>query len=264
MMSLDHYLKFAIDTARLAGKITLKYFQGDFQAETKNDNTPVTNADREVESYIRSQIEKRFPDHEILGEEYGATQGAAIPASTNRFRWLIDPIDGTRSFVRGVPLYSVLIGFEIDGRSAVGVAYFPALDEIIWAAEGQGCFWNGRACHVSNQERLDKALVTHFDTGAFTKHGRQAAWQRLVAATGYRAGWCDAYGYLLTATGRADITIDPQMSPWDCGPFPVILAEAGGYFGDWHGNVTLYAKETFATNLNLLPQVLNVLNQDEL
>lgn len=263
MTALENYLKFAIDTARIAGKLTLKYFQGEFQAETKGDNTPVTNADREAEGYIRQQIESRFPGHEILGEEFGASQEPGNAQTASSCRWLIDPIDGTRSFVRGVPLYSVLLGMEIDGRSTIGVAYFPALDEIIWAADGSGCFWNGRPCHVSTQDRLDKALVTHFDTGAFARHGKQAAWERLVKASGYRAGWCDAYGYLLTATGRADITIDPQMSPWDCGPFPVILAEAGGYFGDWQGHVSLYAKETFATNLNLLPQVIKILNQDK-
>ena len=258
MVNLDQYLHFAIETARHAGQLTLKYFQGEFQAETKADNTPVTNADREAEGYIRRQISERFPDHEILGEEFGTTH----PAATASFRWLIDPIDGTRSFIRGVPLYGVLLGLEVEGSSAVGVAYFPALDEIIWASSGQGSFWNGKRCHVSTQNRLEKALVTHFDTGAFAKHGKQAAWDRLVRATGYRAGWCDAYGYLLTATGRADITIDPQMAAWDCGPFPVVLSEAGGYFGDWQGHVTAYASATFAANHQLAPQVIEILNQD--
>ncbi len=255
MTLFDAYLTFAIEAARAAGKLTLKYFQGEFQAETKSDNTPVTNADREAESYIRGQIEKQFPGHEILGEEFGAKEAS----TAGGFRWLIDPIDGTRSFVRGVPLYGVLLGLEVEGKNVVGVAYFPALDEIIWAAVGQGSFWNGRPCHVSSQARLDKALVSHFDTAAFARHGKQAAWERLQRAVGYRAGWCDAYGYLLVATGRADVMIDPQMNPWDCAPFPVILGEAGGYFGDWTGKVTLYSKETVATNLLLLPQVLAVL-----
>lgn len=251
--SLHKYLDFAIQTAQEAGQITLKYFQSDFVAEFKADESPVTIADRLAEEHIRARITASFPSHAILGEEYGELKG------NNSYKWLIDPIDGTRAFVRGVPLYAVLIGLEINGISQVGVAYYPALDEMLSAASGLGCKWNGRLATVSSEDRLDRALVVHTNTTSFLQQGKGKRWERVQAATGYRAGWGDAYGYLLVATGRAEIMLDPIMNPWDCGPFPVILAEAGGYFGDWQGNVTSYGGEAAATNGALKNPVLELL-----
>ena len=253
IQTLQTYLDFAIQTAREAGQITLKYYQKGIQPEWKPDASPVTIADKETEQFIRSRIEKRFPGHAILGEEFGES------AAQDTYRWIIDPIDGTRSFVRGVPLYGVLIGLEIEGRSQVGVAQFPALGETLWAARGSGCWWDGQPARVSQVTRLDRALVTHTDTTVFAQRGKGPAWERLQQAAQYRAGWGDCYGYLLVATGRADVMLDPIMSPWDCGPFPVIFEEAGGYFGDWQGNVTMFAGEALATNQALLPEVLRTL-----
>lgn len=254
--SLQVLLEFAIQTAREAGQITLKYFQSDFVPEFKADESPVTIADRLAEEHIRARIEASFPTHAILGEEYGELKG------NSSYKWLIDPIDGTRAFVRGVPLYAVLLGLEIDGVSRVGVAYYPALDEMLAAASGLGCKWNGQLAVVSTENRLDRALVVHTNTTSFAQQGKGKRWERLQAATGYRAGWGDAYGYLLVATGRAEIMLDPIMNPWDCGPFPVILAEAGGYFGDWHGNITSYGGEAAATNAALKQQVLELLARE--
>ena len=248
------YLDFATTTADLAGKLTLGYFQTGVRPDFKEDETPVTVADQKAEALIRQRIESHFPDHAIIGEEYGEsqTEGAS-------HRWFIDPIDGTKAFVHGVPMYAVLIGLEIEGTMAVGVANFPALGEIIAAASGLGCWWNGRPAEVSRTDRLQDALLTHADVSSFEKYGRGTAWTRLQAATWFRAGWSDAYGYLLVATGRADIMLDPIMNTWDCAPFPVILQEAGGYFGDWAGNRTIYAGEAMATNGSLLPDVLHLI-----
>lgn len=254
--SLRSYLDFAVETAQLAGQITLRYFQHGVRTEFKADKSPVTVADREAEQLIRARIEARFPDHAIVGEEYG-NRAASGGAS---HRWFIDPIDGTRSFVRGVPLYAVLIGLEIEGRCRVGAAHFPAMGETLAAASGEGCWWNERRARVSGVEDLGQALVAHADAASFARHGKGPAWERLQAATGYRAGWCDAYGYLLVATGRVELMLDPIMSVWDCAPFPVILEEAGGYFGDWGGNPTIYAEEAIATTQALLPEVLRVIN----
>jgi histidinol-phosphatase len=252
--NLKTYLDFVVQTAREAGKITQRYFGTGIQTEYKSDQSPVTIADRAAEEYIRSQINKFFPEHSILGEEFGESQASAV------YRWLIDPIDGTRSFVRGVPLYGVLIGLEIEGQVQVGAAYFPALDEMLSAATGLGCWWNNQKAEVSQETNLSRALVAHADTASFARQGKEAAWQRLTAATGYRAGWADAYAYLLVATGRAEIGIDPIMNPWDCAPFPVILEEAGGYFGDWQGNPGVYGNESVATSRALLSQVLKTLH----
>ncbi len=253
-MRLDEYFGFIAETAYLAGRLTLGYFQTGVRPDYKADDTPVTRADREAEQMIRHRIEARYPSHAIVGEEFGgsASTGAA-------FRWYIDPIDGTKSFMRGVPLYAVLLGLEIEGRAEVGAAYFPALDEMLVAATGMGCWWNGRPARVSDEERLSRSYVAFTDPASFGKYGREAAWQRLQEATYYRAGWSDAYGYLLAATGRVEIMLDPIMSDWDCGPFPPILREAGGYFGDWHGQETIHGQEGLATSQRLLPEVLRVL-----
>lgn len=256
--SLRDYLDFAIETAWQAGQLTLGYFQTGVRPDFKGDESPVTVADREAEKLIRSRIEKQYPGHAILGEEYGSRENTA----GSSHRWVVDPIDGTRSFVRGVPLYGVLIGLEIEGQSRVGVAHFPALNEMVAAAIGEGCWWNGRRVRVSPVEHLKNALVTHYDAAAFDKYGRTAIWERLKKATGYRAGWCDAYGYALVATGRAEIALDPIMNPWDGGPFPAIMAEAGGYYGDWKGNPTIYGNEGLGTTQALLPEVLRLLNSD--
>lgn len=254
--SYRSYLEFAQETAWQAGQLTLGYFQTELQTDVKSDDTPVTIADRKAEELIRNRIERVFPKQTIVGEEYGTSEGKGAS-----HRWFIDPIDGTRSFVRGVPLYAVLIGLEIEGEIKVGVAHFPAMGEMLAAAEGEGCSWNGRPARVSNISRLEDGLVVHSDAGSFEKYGRSTAWERIKAIAGYRAGWSDAYGHLLVATGRAELMLDPIMNAWDCGPFPIILREAGGFFGDWQGNDTIYAEEAISTTTALLPQVLGLINQ---
>lgn len=253
-MNLTPYLDFATETAYLAGRLTLGYFQSDLHPDLKVDDSPVTIADRLSEQLIRQRIEARYPDAAILGEEFGIKDTEGIT-----FRWFIDPIDGTKAFVRGVPLYAVLLGLEIEGQPMVGAAYFPALDEMLNGAIGLGAWWNGRRAHVSTLDRLDQAYACFTDMGNFAKYGRQATWERLVQATYVRAGWSDAYGYLLAATGRVEIMLDPIMEAWDCGPFPPIFSEAGGYFGDWKGNRTIYGREGLATTQKLLPEVIKVI-----
>jgi histidinol-phosphatase len=255
-MKLDDYFTFITETAYQAGRLTLGYYQTGVRPDYKADDTPVTVADRLAEKFIRSRIEARYPSHAIVGEEYGAQESETAGAAC---RWYIDPIDGTKSFVRGVPLYAVLLGLEIEGQVQVGAAYFPALDEMVAAATGLGCWWNGRRAHVSAVDRLERATLAFTDPASFAKHGRAEAWQRLQAATYYRAGWTDAYGYLLVATGRIELMLDPIMSDWDCGPFPPIFQEAGGYFGDWRGQATIHAHEALATTQTLLPEVLRVI-----
>ncbi len=254
---LASYYTFITETAYLAGRLTLGYFQTGTPVELKADASPVTLADRKAEELIRSRIEKQYPTHAIVGEEYGLkeSQGEA-------HRWFIDPIDGTKSFIHGVPLYAVLIGLEIEGEVQVGAAYFPALDEMLCAAKGLGCWWNGKAAHVSSTKSLKDALVTCTSAYGFKKYGRLKEWERIQQACYFQTGWGDAYGYLLVATGRADLMLDPAMNEWDCGPFPPILAEAGGYFGDWKGNTTIYGKEAMATNQYILPQVLSLIHTE--
>jgi myo-inositol-1(or 4)-monophosphatase len=251
--SLGNYLPFIADLACSAGKLTLEYYQSTVDVEQKADGSPVTIADRKAEEYIRRRIEEKYPDHDILGEEFGErTRG-------KNHRWIIDPIDGTKSFVRGVPLFATLIALEIDGEVAVGAAYFPALDELVVAATGQGCWWNKRPAMVSQISQMNQAVIACTTTMKFNQYGRQEAWQRLVDKCYFQTGWGDAYGYILVATGRIEVMLDPIMSAWDAAPFIPILKEAGGYFGDWNGNPTIYGEEGLATNQALLPEVLALL-----
>lgn len=253
--TLRNYLDFAVETAYLAGRLTLGYFQAGVQADFKEDHSPVTIADRKAEELIRSRIEKKFPRHAIVGEEYGNKESERAS-----HRWIIDPIDGTKSFLRGVPLYAVLLGLEIEGTVEVGAVYFPALDDMLAAATSQGCWWNGRPARVSQTSRLQEALITFTDPDNFAKHGKQVPWERLKKAANCARGWSDAYGYLLVATGRAEIALDPAMEVWDNAPYPPIFREAGGYFGDWQGNPTIYHNEALATLPALLPEVLALLS----
>jgi myo-inositol-1(or 4)-monophosphatase len=251
---LQAYLEFAQETAYLAGRLTLGYFQTGVHFDFKADDTPVTIADRKAEELIRGRIEKRYPKHAIVGEEYGGNE--THEASQ---RWFIDPIDGTKSFMRGVPLYSVLMSLEVEGEIKIGVAYFPALDEMVAAARDAGCWWNGRRAKVSDVTSLNRAVVAFSDAANFSKFKREKAWERIKQATYFRGGWGDAYGHMLVATGRAELMLDPIMNAWDCAPFPPILEEAGGYFGDWEGNATIYGLEALSTSRTLLPEVLAVI-----
>jgi myo-inositol-1(or 4)-monophosphatase len=252
-VNLRPYLEFAVQSAYEAGRLTLGYFGTEAaRPEFKADDTPVTVADKEAERLIRGRIEARYPHHAVLGEEFGESG-----KHNSEYLWILDPIDGTKSFVRGVPLYGVLIGLQIDGVCEVGAAYFPALDEMVCAATGEGCYLNGRKAHVSTRS-LAQGIVCFTDAASFVEHGRTAAWERALSAAAGARGWSDAYGHALVATGRAEVMLDPIMNPWDCGPFPPILREAGGYFGDWSGNETIHANEAMSTTKTLLPEVVRL------
>ncbi len=250
------YMEFAAETAYLAGRLTLGYFQAGIRPEFKEDDTPVTVADRKAEELIRSRIEKHYPDHALVGEEFGDSGHG-----DKSRRWYIDPIDGTKAFTRGVPLYGVLLGLEIEGTIEVGAAYFPALNEMVTAATGHGCWLNGRRVRVSNVSKLSEAVVAFTDAGSFEAFGRGQQWEHIKKASYVRAGWGDAYGHCLVATGRAELMLDPVVSVWDCAPFPPILAEAGGWFGDWSGNSTIYANEAVSVNSSLLSEVLELIKR---
>jgi histidinol-phosphatase len=250
---LSSFLDFTVETAYLAGRITLGYFLTGIQAEVKTDDSPVTIADRKSEQFIRDRIQKHYPESAILGEEFGPTDGHSS------HRWIIDPIDGTKSFLRGVPLYAVLIGLEIDGLVEVGAAYFPGLDLMISGASGLGCWCNGRRVHISEVRSLDQAVISCTTTKNFADYGRREAWERLLKKCYFQTGWGDAYGYMLVASGRIEVMLDPVMNPWDAAPFLPILREAGGYFGDWQGKETIYGGEGLATSLTLLPELLELI-----
>ncbi len=252
--TLDALLDFALDAAWQAGRLTLAHFQTGITAERKADNSPVTLADRQSEQKLRELITARWPDHGIIGEEYGEQKGSS------RYTWILDPIDGTKAFVSGVPFYSVLVALVEDTIPVLGVIHFPGLNETVYARRGGGCFWNGRRAHVSNVSELSEAVLLASDIDSFAHQGRQEAWQRLIDSTYIQRTWGDAYGYALVATGRAEIMVDPIMALWDCGPMQVILEEAGGIFTDWDGEATIYGGNSVATNAALHNQVMALIH----
>ncbi|CAN5784336.1 inositol monophosphatase family protein [soil metagenome] len=253
MPEIERFLEVAMAAAAAAGRRTLAHFHPDVAVEAKADASPVTVADREAEEVIRATLERAFPDHGVVGEEYGASRPGAS------HQWFLDPIDGTKSFVRGVPLYAVLIGLEIDGRVEAGVAHFPALGETVAAGSGLGTRLNGRRVTVRDTARLADAFVSFTDAASFAAHGRDEAWRRVQAATAFRPGWSDAYGHALVASGRLEVMLDAVMHPWDCGPFPVLLREAGGFFGDWNGVETIHGGEGVSCSRALWPALAPIL-----
>ena len=249
-MNLQSLLDFALDATWQAGRITLGYFQNGVAVERKNDNSPVTIADKTAEQHLRKLISQRFPDHGMIGEEFGETQ------STSGLTWIIDPIDGTKSFTSGVPLYGCLLALTEGDQTLVGVAHFPALNETVYAARGMGAFWNGRRARVSTVSKLADSVMLMSDVIGYGDH--TAAWQKLINSTYIQRTWGDSYGYSLVATGRAEVMVDPIMHVWDCAPFGVIFEEAGGTFTDWKGKPTIYADESIATNGVLFDQVMEI------
>lgn len=258
--TLDALLNFALDATWQAGRVTLAHFQTGLVAERKADNSPVTIADREAEQKLRRLITEHWPGHSLIGEEYGHSAG---DAANNHYTWIIDPIDGTKSFVSGVPLYAVLLALVKDNEPLLGVMHFPGLNETIYAARGRGCYWNGRPAHVSNVSRLSEAvlLASDLNASAFAQFGRGAGFQGLMDSTYIQRTWGDAYGYALVATGRAEVMLDPVMAVWDCGPLQVILEEAGGTFTDWKGTPTIFGGEAIATNGALFDQVMDIVGE---
>lgn len=253
-VNLQPYLNFAKQLAYRAGRITLSYYNKGIQYDQKKDESPVTAADRATEQFIRGEIEKAYPSHAIVGEEYGEKAGAKNP-----FRWIVDPIDGTKSFMKGVPFYSVLIALEIEGVSRVGVVCFPALDEILYAADGLGAWWNGKRARVSEVKNLKEAVFTYTSWSGFRTKKRLDVFENLHKECFYGRGWSDAYGYHMVATGRAEIMLDPSIKIWDVAPMPSIFREAGGWFGSWSGKEGHTHGEGIAVNGALKNKVLKMM-----
>lgn len=252
---LSSLLDFALDAAWQAGRITLRYFQTDVGVERKADASPVTIADKQAEQKLRELIGQYWPEHGIIGEEFGQQAGK------DNLTWLVDPIDGTKSFIHGVPMYAVLLALTDGQAPLVGVMHFPALNETIYATQGGGCFWNGRRAHVSDTADLSQATLLSSEIADFKYGDKAEAWDRLLKSTSIHRTWGDAYGYALVATGRAEIMLDPKMAVWDCGPLQVVMEEAGGTFTDWKGTPTIYAGESVATNGKLFGPVMQLINR---
>lgn len=244
------------DVARIAGNVAMAHFRTTLAIESKGDGSPVTIADRNAELAARSWITEQFPLDGVVGEEFGEQN------TTRARRWLIDPIDGTKSFVRGVPLWATLVAL-CEGTSVIaGAAYFPAVGELIAAAPGQGCWCNGARVAVSKIDSLGGSTVLTTDPRFPGQESRRERWEAISAGSMISRTWGDAYGYLMVATGRAEVMIDPVMNPWDAAPFLPIIEEAGGVFTDWSGARTVFGGSAIATNRAVSDAVRQILRGD--
>ncbi len=247
-------VEFAVELARSAGRLTLDWFQSStLGVDLKSDGTPVTAADLAAETHIRDGISRRFPDDAIIGEEHGDITG-----TTGR-TWVIDPIDGTKAFTKGVPLYSNLIAMIDRHGPAVGVINLPGLDETVAAGRGLGCTHQGQPCRVNDHSTIDGTYICTSETGYWPSDSLA----RVLKSPASLRTWGDAYGYALVATGRAEAMIDPQAHPWDVAPMSVIIPEAGGRFTTTDGRTDWRGGSGVATNGVLHQQVLNLLSGAE-
>jgi histidinol-phosphatase len=252
-MDAQSLMQAAEEVARRSGDVALGFFRQGIQVHTKGDGTPVTVADQTAERTAREWIESHFPEDGILGEEFGETRPGA------KRRWIVDPIDGTKTFIRGVPLWGTLVAIAEGERILAGAAYFPPVADMLVAAPGQGCWWNGKRTRVSEEADVSRAVVLSTDERFLVHPERGAKWRALAAKAAISRTWGDCYGYLLVATGRAEAMIDEVLSPWDAAALQPIIEEAGGVFTDWTGTRTSFGGNAIATNAALAEQVRELL-----
>jgi histidinol phosphatase-like enzyme (inositol monophosphatase family) len=248
-------LELALEAGKEAGKLTVDYFRQGVTAERKSDDSPVTIADRQAELHLRQRISTAFPEDGIVGEEFGIVEG------TSGVRWILDPIDGTKSFITGVPLYGTMVGVEVAGRAEIGFVYIAALDEGIYAARGRGAWHfvgsaSPQRAQVSSSKSLREGAFLTSQVDTFAKRGAAEVYRQLEKAAYITRTWGDCYGYMLVATGRALVMVDPIMNVWDAAAIQPIMEEAGGTFTDWHGKPTIHAGEGIGTNGHVLQEVL--------
>lgn len=249
---IQDLLQAATEIAKIGGHHTLKYFKQNVEVISKDDDSPVTIADRETEKIIREEILKRFPDHGIIGEEYGKTN------EDSNIKWVLDPIDGTKSFIHGIPFYTTLIGIIVDEKPQVGIIYAPALEELCAAAIGHGATLNGEPCRVRDTQNLEDATLLVTEIFRFKEMGQQEIFEELMTKTKLHRTWGDAYGHMMVATGRADLMYDPELNIWDAAALLPVMQEAGGVFSDIEGNETIFSGNGFSTNKALFPEVMKI------
>lgn len=259
---IETRLRWALEIAGQAGTLTLRWFRRAREAvEIKRDGTPVTEADRAAETMLRKAISDRFPDDPIVGEEYAEKSGSSP------YRWFLDPIDGTKAFITGVPLYTTLIGVLKDDQPVLGVIHAPATNETVYAAAEGRCWYrvadaDATPTRVSATPRLADATVLTSSVRSFVSERDPPCpetYRSLEDACRLARTWGDAYGYLLVATGRADVMVDPALSLWDAAALQPVIEAAGGQFTDWGGRPTVHSPDGVATNGLLHEEVLTIL-----
>ncbi len=249
-MDIKELLEFARTVAEKGGAKTLEYFRNGVEIDHKTDDSPVTVADRQAELVMREIITEKFPDHGIIGEEFGKTN------EDSDIQWILDPIDGTISFIHGIPTYTTLIGITIKDEPVIGIIHAPALGEMTYAATGLGAFHNNEPCKVRKCNRIEDASFITTDLEHIHKHNFTEAFDALLETTKYHRTWGDAYGHSLVATGRADIMFDPILKVWDAAALLPVIKESGGVFCTVSGEEDIYGGNGISVHPDLKEAVL--------
>ncbi len=253
-MELKEFTGFIRTLAEQSGEVIVPYFaQAGLAVELKEDRTIVTRADREAEAVMREMIRKTYPRHGILGEEFGPENESA------EFVWTLDPIDGTISFARGCPLFGTLIGLLRDGKPILGALHNPLLDQLCIGNNTETTV-NGRAVQLREVHQISEALLLTTDVASIGEYQNKEGFEKLLRQTKLFRTWGDCYGYLLVASGGADIMLDPMMSPWDVLPLIPIIRGAHGEITTWSGADASQGNSCVAANKILHPKVLEILN----
>lgn len=254
-------LQFGLDVSARAEAIVMKYFLDEtLQVTLKGDHSPVTVADRGAEEFLRGKIAQEFPDDTIMGEEFGEQAGSS------GYRWVLDPIDGTKSFIYGVPLFGMLIGIQYESEGVAGICRIPALREVVYAQRGGGAWWQRgdlppKKAKVRETTKLSESLFLFTAVEGFQQINRFDALEKFSSACKLSRSWGDCYGHILVATGRADLMVDPLLAEWDGAALMPIIEEAGGLFMDWSGTATVTGGNGISTVPALKDEILKITSQ---
>lgn len=243
----------ALAAARAAGAHALRYFDTNVRVEWKSNQTPVTVADRETEQVLRETLLGKFPEDGFLGEEFGERPG------TSGFRWIVDPIDATRNFVRGIPIWATLVGLDYQGEQIAGVVHIPAVHQVYRALRGDGAYRDDRRIRVSDVASIEESQAFYSSLSWFMSGGCQEAFLNVVNRTQRQRGFGDFYGFMMVAQGSGEMMIEYGVNPWDLAALKPIIEEAGGRFTDWDGNPTIYRPDILASNGKLHEEALALL-----
>lgn len=270
-------LEFALEVVRAAGSVALEYFQKGVSASWKNDNTPVTEADKRCERMIREAIGQQFPHDSILGEEEGETvrssssNESSLASSSrsassegsegtrSRRKWILDPIDGTYNFARQIPIFATLLALEEDDEIILGIVNAPALGETFWAEKGGGAFKNGNPISVS---KIDKLEETHFLFGELdriTDSAWKTGFDQLVDKTYRQRGFADFLNFLYVFEGKAESALEVGVNPWDLAPMKILAQESGGCFSDLEGGSSIYSRNCLVSNQLIHQEILDII-----
>lgn len=257
-MNLSPDLSFAIETCREAGNLILNYFKRGVEVTMKPDNTPVTLADKEGECLIRKCIAEKFPADAILGEEEGAS-----PENNSKRRWIIDPVDGTYNFARGIPIFSILLALEVNGEITLGVVHNPALDEIYYAERGNGAFRNGERINVSRVSKIEDSMFLFGGPNRILEAGLWDGLTHCIAKSYRQRALGDYLNFAYVFEGKAEATIEVGLYAWDLAPMKIIVEESGGRFTDLDGGNSVYKGNCLVSNGIVHDAYLNLLRKQE-